>query len=157
MRRVRYVVSGICFIVALLLVGGVRLIEAQTTNEGDKSSIALTGQCLQTTGQAEFTVTNNGAAMAGPSAWREYEAGTLADNGTFQLGAGATQVWTFGPLPGVAIRFEADQELGHPGNSHPSLTLTCDPPTAVKVRSFLAVPAGIRDWRVWTLIARVWR
>ena len=155
MRRVRYVVSGICFIVALLLVGGVSLIEAQTT--WDKSTITLTGQCLQATGQAEFTVTNNGLAMAGTSDWREYEAGTPANNGTFQLGAGAAQVWTFGPLPGVAIRFEADQRPGHPGNSHPSLTLTCDPPTAVKVRSFLAVPAGIRDWRVWTLIARVWR
>jgi hypothetical protein len=102
----------------------------------DKSSITLDGQCLPD-GSAEFTVTNNGRDMAGPSPWREYEDGSLAQSGEFTLAAGATKTWTF-VSNGVPIRFEADQRPGHPGHSAPQLTLTCSKPTAVTLTTFAA-------------------
>jgi len=110
--------------------------------EWDKSSITLDGRCLPD-GLAEFTVTNTGAPMAGPSAWREYEADVLKQDGTFQLDAGAARVWTFASN-GVAVRFEADQRPGHPGASAPRLTLTCSIPTALTLTAFSATSGGNR-------------
>ena len=106
----------------------------------DRSTLSLTGQCL-VDGRAEYTVTNGGQNMAGPTAWREYEADNLTQSGEFTLGAGAAQVWTFASN-GVPVRFEADQRPGHPGSSAPNLTLTCPKPTAVGLRSFTASSAG---------------
>lgn len=130
----------------LMTISGLHLLSDRAAAEvvtWDKSSIVLTGQCLLD-GRAEFTIRNTGADMAGSSAWREYEADVLAQSGAFQLDAGVSQVWTFGPLPNVPIRFEADQRPGHPGSSAPRLTLTCSRPTAVSLRTFTATSAGNR-------------
>lgn len=112
------------------------------SDKWDKSSIELTGQCLPD-GTAEFTVTNTGSAMAGPSQWREFEHTALAHLGTFQLAAGESQVWKF-VSNGWPVRFEADQRPGHPGNSEPKLTLTCSQPTALTLTTFTASNAGNR-------------
>ena len=111
-------------LLALLLPGAV-----QAQSEWDGSSIALTGRCLPD-GTAEFTVINNGRDMAGPAPWREYEADIETTVGTFQLASAQTQVWTF-VSNGVPVRFEVEQRPGHPGNSAPKLTLTCERTTAV--------------------------
>ena len=97
---------------------------------------ALTGRCLPD-GTAEFTVINNGRDMAGPAPWREYEADIETTVGTFQLASTQTQVWTF-VTNGVPVRFEVEQRPGHPGNSAPKLTLTCERTTAVALREFKA-------------------
>ena len=89
------------------------------------------------------SVTNTGRDMAGASAWREYEADVLTQSGTFQLVAGAAQVWTFASN-GVPVEFQADQRPGHPGASAPRLTLTCSKPTALTLSSFSATSAGNR-------------
>jgi hypothetical protein len=133
-HKTKYLVTLIVIglAIALLLASPV----AASETGWDKSSITLTGQCLAD-GSAEFSVTNTGADMTGPSPWREYEDGSLAQSGEFTLAAGATQTWTFASN-GVPIRFEADQRPGHPGSSAPHLTLTCERPTAVTLTTFAA-------------------
>jgi hypothetical protein len=126
-----FTLIGIGLVIGLLWVSPVA-----ADDDWDKSSIRLDGKCLAD-GQAEFSITNTGADMAAPSAWREYEDGSLAQNGGFILAAGATQTWTF-VSNGVPIEFQADQRPGHPGSSHPKLTLTCDRPTAVTLTTFAA-------------------
>ena len=84
----------------------------------DKSSVELTGICLPN-GDAQFTATNTGRGMDGPTAWREYEADTLTQQGAVILAASGSYVWTFASK-GVPVRFEIDQRPGHPGSSHPS-------------------------------------
>ena len=111
-------------------------------SEWDKSSIALTGQCLAD-GSAEFTVVNNGADMTGPAPWREYAADVQMQSGEFTLLAGATQTWTF-VSNGVPVEFQADQRPGHLGNSAPRLTKACEKPTAVTLRTFSATSTGNR-------------
>lgn len=133
---------ALAVVLALLLVGVVITHAETAVVEWDKSSITLTGQCLPS-GVAEFTVTNTGRSMTGPSDWREYEADVLTTSGQFQLVAGAARTWTFASN-GVAIRFEADQRPEHPGSSHPRLTLTCSKPTAVTLSSFSVSSAGNR-------------
>jgi hypothetical protein len=127
--------TGIVIVVLTLLMSLLvpSMISAQA-EDWDKSSLALTGQCLAS-GQAEFTVKNDGQAMTGETAWREYEL-VLTNSGTLQLGAGESQVFTFGPVAG-AIKFQVDQRPGHPGSSEPKLTLNCTP-TAVKLSGLQA-------------------
>ena len=108
----------------------------------DKSSVELTGVCLPN-GDAQFTATNTGRGMDGPTAWREYEADTLTQQDAVILAAGGSYVWTFASK-GVPVRFEIDQRPGHPGSSHPKLTLTCNIPSAVSLRTFTATSAGNR-------------
>jgi hypothetical protein len=128
--------TGIVLIISVallaLLIPGV--IHAQG-DDWDKSSVSLTGQCLLT-GEAEFTVSNTGQAMTGETSWREYELGVLTNSGTLQLGAGESQVFSFGPVSG-SIEFQVDQRPGHPGSSHPRLTLNCTP-TAIKLNGLQA-------------------
>lgn len=131
-------------IVAIALAAGGLPANAET-DEWDKSSINVTGECLAD-GRAQFVVANTGADMAGPSEWREYEVEVLASSGLFTLAAGGTQTWTFGPLFDVPIRFEADQRPEHPGNSRPRLTLTCERPTAVGLTAFTAT-SGAACWK----------
>jgi hypothetical protein len=134
--------SSITLVLFVVLAVLAPVAEAQVEVVWDKSSITLTGEC-RPDGTAQFTVTNTGAPMAGTAAWREYEAGVLAQSGEFILTAGAAQVWTFASN-GVAIRFEADQRPGHPGSSAPVLTLTCTQPTALTLTSFSATSGGNR-------------
>lgn len=95
---------------------------AAPSADWDKSSIKLTGGCAGS--EACFTISNTGRAMEGTSQWRVYVDGVLTDSGNFQLGAGESEVFCFS-YPGHSVRFEADQRPGHPGNSHPKLTLNC--------------------------------
>jgi|WetSurMetagenome_2_1015567.scaffolds.fasta_scaffold88302_2 hypothetical protein len=127
-----FIVIGIGLAFAMLLWAAPAAADADCW---DKSSVTLTGTCLAS-GQAEFTVANGGEAMTGETAWREYELGVLTNSGTLQLGAGESKVFMFGPVSG-AIEFQVDQRPGHPGNSHPKLTLSCAP-TAIKLSGLQA-------------------
>ena len=135
MKRILFVV----LVLALLL--GATVAQAEVI-AWDKSSVELTGVCLPN-GDAQFTATNTGRGMDGPTAWREYEADTLTQQGAVILAAGGSYVWTFASK-GVPVRFEIDQRPGHPGSSHPKLTLTCNIPSAVGLRTFTATSAGNR-------------
>jgi hypothetical protein len=130
----RALLIGIIIALAIAIAWALTETAGAQATEWDKSSITLDGRCLPD-GSAEFVVTNNGQNMAGPSPWREFEDGSLAQSGEFTLTAGATQTWTFASN-GVPIEFQADQRPGHPGTSAPKLTLTCSTPTAVTLRSF---------------------
>jgi hypothetical protein len=130
-----FIVIGIGLAIALLAWA-----TPAAADDWDKSSVMLTGRCLLT-GQAEFTVTNNGQDMTGPTAWREYELSSLTNSGTLQLAADASQTFTFGPAG--SIEFQIDQRPGHPGSSQPKLTLYCTP-TAVSISSFSARSGGNR-------------
>ncbi|MDA3819237.1 MAG: choice-of-anchor L domain-containing protein [Candidatus Delongbacteria bacterium] len=91
----------------------------------DHSGILVTGQCTNDS-LACFTILNEGEAsngdMEGPSEYRIYANDTLVDVGTFQLnGQESTEIcWL---TEGRAIRLEADQRPGHPGNSQPQETI----------------------------------
>lgn len=100
----------------------------------DKSTLTLTGRCLAS-GEVEYTVTNGGRAMTGPTEWQLYGTPTLMA-GVFQLPAGGTQTWKFGPF-GNAIDFAVTQRPNHPGSSQPHLLLSCQP-TAIGLRTFTA-------------------
>lgn len=109
----------------------------------DRSSIVVDGRCLSD-GTAQFTVTNTGQAMDGPSTWRLFREDALIEEGAFQLLSGATEVFEYGPAWNIEIRFEADQRPGHPGASAPRLTLTCQQPTAIRLSTFSVRSAGNR-------------
>ena len=104
----------------------------------DKSTLTLTGKCLAD-GRVEYAVTNGGQAMLGPSEWQLYGTPTITA-GVFQLAAGASKVWTFGPFD-YAVDFAVAQRPGHPGSSAPHLSLSCQP-TAIRLSSFMATSAG---------------
>ena len=126
---------------------------AGAQEEWDRSSISLDGRCLPD-GTAEFVVTNTGADMAGPSAWREYEDDVSTQSGEFTLAANGAQTRTFASN-GVLIRFEADQRIGHPGASAPRLALACEKHDRVTLREFKAPvdgcsPPSVRRASWWT-------
>ena len=104
----------------------------------DKSTLTLTGKCLPD-GRVEYAVTNGGQDMAGPAEWQLYGTPTITA-GVFQLAAGASQVWTFGPFD-YAVDFAVEQRPAHPGSSHPHLELSCQP-TAITLSAFRATTAG---------------
>lgn len=135
------ILAGLLFLLALALTDTGEA--ATPPPEWDRSSIEVTGVCLAD-GVAQFTVTNTGAAMAGPSTWRLFREDSLVEEGAFQLFAGAQEIFEYGPAWNVPVRFEADQRPGHPGVSAPRLTLICQQPTAVKLSTFTARSAGNR-------------
>ncbi|MDA3909868.1 MAG: choice-of-anchor L domain-containing protein [Bacteroidales bacterium] len=93
--------------------------------EWDHSGIEVTGYCDGDT-EACFTITNEGdpgqGDMAGPSEYRIFANDTLIFTDVFQLNGGETLeiCWE---TNGRAIRLEADQRPGHPGNSHPQFAV----------------------------------
>jgi hypothetical protein len=93
--------------------------------EWDNSGIEVTGLCVGDS-EACFTITNDGEPgngdMEGPSEYRIYANDTLIYTNTFQLNGGESMeiCWA---TEGRAIRLEADQRPGHPGNSHPQHTV----------------------------------
>lgn len=93
--------------------------------EWDHSGIDVTGYCVGDL-EACFTITNEGDAgqgdMAGPSEYRIFANDTLIFTDVFQLNGGETLdvCWE---TNGRAIRLEADQRPGHPGNSYPQFTV----------------------------------
>ncbi|MGM0625938.1 MAG: choice-of-anchor L domain-containing protein [Bacteroidota bacterium] len=93
--------------------------------EWDNSGIAVTGLCAGDL-EACFTITNEGEPgngdMEGPSEYRIYANDTLIYTNTFQLNGGESMeiCWE---TDGRAIRLEADQRPGHPGNSQPQSSI----------------------------------
>ena len=100
--------------------------------------MTLAGRCLSD-GRVEYTVTNGGQDMLGPSEWQLYGTPTITA-GVFQLAAGASELWTFGPYT-FAVDFAVAQRPGHPGSSAPHLELSCQP-TALTLSAFRATTAG---------------
>ena len=112
----------------------------QKNNPGrlDCSSLEVTAVCEGNV--AVFTIRNTGEAgngdMLAPTQYRLVVDGVVVETGPVQL-AGATTMqirWA----NGGTVTLYADQQVGHPGSSHPQATLNCGqtaptqvPPTVV--------------------------
>lgn len=96
--------------------------EEYENTEWDHSSVSVEGICSEDT-YAVFTILNTGdlgdGDMEGPSEYRIYLNDTLILINTFQL-AGGVSLEIIQETFGAAVRLEADQRPGHPGNSHPN-------------------------------------
>jgi hypothetical protein len=93
----------------------------------DCSSLEVTGTCVD--GVAVFTITNTGEPgngdMRAPTEYRLYVDGQLVESGQVQLlGGDSMEIRYEG---GGTVRLEADQQIGHPGQSQPRTTLHCAP------------------------------
>ncbi|MEO8610487.1 MAG: hypothetical protein ABI690_21500 [Chloroflexota bacterium] len=93
----------------------------------DCSSLDVSGSCQD--GVAVFTIHNSGEAgdgdMRAPTEYRLVVDGVVVESGSIQLtGGSSTQITYSG---GGSVTLEADQQVGHPGNSHPRVTLDCGP------------------------------
>jgi hypothetical protein len=76
---------------------------------------------------AVFTIRNTGEPgngdMRAPTEYRLYVDGQLVESGPVQLpGRESIEIRYEG---GGTVRLEADQQVGHPGQSHPRTTLNC--------------------------------
>jgi hypothetical protein len=78
---------------------------------------------------AVFTITNTGESgngdMRAPTEYRLVQDGTVIESGSVQLLGGETMEIRY--EGGGTITLEADQQVGHPGQSHPRTTLHCAP------------------------------
>lgn len=112
----------------------------QKNNPGrpDCSSLEVTAVCEGTT--AVFTITNTGdrgeGDMVSSTQYRLLVDGTIVETGSVQIAGGATMQVRYSGAGTVTL--EADQQVGHPGNSRPQATLNCGgtapttvPPTTV--------------------------
>jgi predicted RNA-binding protein with TRAM domain len=94
----------------------------------DCSSLEVSGVCNGAV--AVFTIRNTGSPgdgdMRAPTTYRLIVDGVVVQSGTIQLAGGATMQITYSG--GGSVTLEADQQIGHPGNSHPRTTLNCAPP-----------------------------
>jgi hypothetical protein len=104
----------------------------------DCSSLEVTGVCEGTV--AVFTIRNTGEPgngdMRAPTQYRLIVDGVVVETGNVQLAGGATMQISYSG--GGTVRLEVDQQIGHPGNSHPQVTLNCTdstqiPPTETSV------------------------
>ena len=91
----------------------------------DCSSLEVSGTCNG--GTAIFTIRNTGEPgngdMAAPTQWRLYLNNTLQQSGNVLLNGQATMQIQWDS--GGSVRLEADQQIGHPGNSQPQADLFC--------------------------------
>lgn len=99
----------------------------------DCSSLEVTGVCEANA--AVFTIRNTGEPgdgdMRSATQYRLIVDGVVVESGSVQLGGGGTMTIRYSG-PGSTVTLEADQQVGHPGNSRPQVTLSCQPaPTAV--------------------------
>jgi len=121
-----------------------------TDSEWDHSSVMVEGTCVEdSVFLACFTITNTGdpgdGDMVTASEYRIYENNILVFTGTFQLTGGET-VEICHPTNGLAIRLEADQNPGHPGNSHPQETVEdCGDLTGESLGQIIVVPEDDND------------
>jgi len=94
----------------------------------DCSSLSVSGVC--DAGTAVFTITNTGEAgngdMRAATQYRIIVDGVVVESGSVQLAGG--QSMTISYSGGGTVTLEADQQVGHPGNSHPQTTLSCSAP-----------------------------
>ncbi|MFW6302704.1 MAG: choice-of-anchor L domain-containing protein [Bacteroidales bacterium] len=117
--------------------------------EWDHSGIEVTGLCAGDL-EACFTITNDGEPgngdMEGPSEYRIYANDTLIYTNTFQLNGGESMeiCWE---TEGRAIRLEADQRPGHPGNSEPQHTVeNCGDYTGSSLGYIVSTPLDDYDF-----------
>ncbi len=91
----------------------------------DCSSLEVTATCEG--GVAVFTIRNTGEPgngdMLAPTEYRLYVGNTLVESGSVQIDGGTTMQVRYDG--GGRVRLEADQQVGHPGNSRPRETITC--------------------------------
>lgn len=96
----------------------------------DCSSLEVTGYCDGTT--AVFIIRNTGEAgngdMRAPTQYRLIVDGVVVETGSVQLPGGGTMEIRYSG--GGTVTLEADQQAGHPGGSHPRMTLSCGAPVA---------------------------
>ncbi len=109
----------------------------------DHSSVAVEGECVGDS-SACFTIYNTGdpgsGNMLGPSDYRIYENNVLVYTEQFQLAGGDNLVVCWA-TNGNAIRLEADQRPGHPGNSHPQETIEdCGDDTGTSLGQIIVIP-----------------
>lgn len=94
-------------------------------NRLDCSSLEVSGVCDGSI--AVFTIRNTGEAgngdMRAPTQYRLVVDGIVVETGSIQLAGGATTQITYSG--GGSVTLEADQQVGHPGNSHPRSSLNC--------------------------------
>ncbi len=87
----------------------------------DKSETRVTGTCVNDS-LVCFKIKNHSSPpsgnMQGTAPWRLYINDTLVTQGAYQL-AGRDSLIQCYPANGKTYRLEADQRLGHPGNSKP--------------------------------------
>lgn len=92
----------------------------------DCSSLQVSGTCEG--GTAVFTITNTGEAgngdMRAPTEWRLIQDGQVIQSGTVQINGATSMTVTYSD--GGEVRLEADQQVGHPGNSRPNAIVNCD-------------------------------
>lgn len=99
----------------------------------DCSSLEVTGYCEAN--EAVFTIRNTGEPgdgdMRSATQYRLIVDGVVVESGPVQLGGGGTMTIRYSG-GGTTVTLEADQQAGHPGNSRPQVTLSCQPaPTPV--------------------------
>ncbi|MFH0864803.1 MAG: T9SS type A sorting domain-containing protein [Bacteroidota bacterium] len=114
----------------------------------DHSSVAVEGECVNDS-LACFTIYNTGDPGAGdmqsPGEYRIYENNVLVYTGQFQLAGGDSLIICW-PTNGNAIRLEADQSPGHPGNSHPQETIEdCGDSTGNSLGQIILIPEDDMD------------
>lgn len=94
----------------------------------DCSSLDVSGHCDGNV--AVFTVHNSGEPgngdMRAATQYRLVVDGVVVETGSIQLAGGASTQITYSG-GGGSVTLEADQQVGHPGNSHPRVTLDCGP------------------------------
>ncbi len=95
----------------------------------DCSSLEVSGTC--DAGMAVFTIHNTGEPgngdMLASTQYRLVVDGVVVQTGTIQLTGGASTQITYSG--GGSVTLEADQQVGHPGNSHPRVSLDCGAPS----------------------------
>lgn len=117
----------------------------------DHSSIHVEGTCVSDS-LACFTIYNTGDPVTGDmqsqSEYRIYENNILVYTGHFQIPGGDSLV-ICRPTNGNAVRLEADQVPGHPGNSHPQETVeNCGDSTGSSFGQIILVPEDDADYNV---------
>lgn len=117
----------------------------------DHSSVSVEGICINDS-LACFTIYNTGdpgtGDMQNPSDYRIYENNVLVFTGQFQLDGGDSLIICW-PTNGNAIRLEADQVPGHPGNSHPQETVEdCGDSTGISFGQIILIPEDDIDYNV---------
>src|SRR5690606_19741454 len=94
----------------------------------DCSSLEVSGVCQGDV--AVFTIRNTGEPgngdMRAPTQYRLVVDGVVVESGAVQIAGGATMTVTYSG--GGTVTLEADQQVGHPGNSRPRVTLNCGAP-----------------------------
>ncbi|MFA4851768.1 MAG: PKD domain-containing protein [Bacteroidales bacterium] len=114
----------------------------------DHSSVSVEGECVNDS-LACFTIYNTGdpftGDMQGTSEYRIYENNVLVFTGQFQLTGGNSLIICW-PTNGNAIRLEADQRPGHPGNSHPQETIeNCGDSNGTSLGQITVIPEDDDD------------